>query len=387
MERGLGGEVSIANYFLVITEKPRQPQPNTLFNVGTSSHGKVYIRSNVFWLDVPLLRSSTLMKTRLFVAGIVILLIIAGGYLLQTQVLKPASAAAPGERVLGVFEGITPCDPSHPPLPQIPVDTACEQMLWKLTLYQDADTNNPTTYQLETSYGMSRQGSTGLQNGGTALNLEGAWRIVRSIPANSEAVVYQLNPATPETAAYFYKVDDNLLHILDADKQLRVGNAGWSYTLNRTDQIIPPAVSEITSAADSTPLDSDPSDGGIFEGRLSCVESLLVLHEMAANGDCQRVKMRLTLNQNEETLAPTTFEMLTVYVGMGNDRYAATGTWAMVRGTPAHPAAVVIQLSPDGASEPISFMRVDENHLYMLDAELNLLVGDAVLSNTLNRAE
>ena len=37
----------------------------------------------------------------------------------------------------GVFEGTTPCSSVTRPLPQIPEDTDCELMIWKLILYQD----------------------------------------------------------------------------------------------------------------------------------------------------------------------------------------------------------------------------------------------------------
>jgi len=42
-----------------------------------------------------------------------------------------------------------------------------------------------------------------------------------------------------DTAAYFYllKGDDNVLFVLDENKELRVGNIDFSYTLNRVELV------------------------------------------------------------------------------------------------------------------------------------------------------
>jgi hypothetical protein len=34
-------------------------------------------------------------------------------------------------------------------------------------------------------------------------------------------------------AINFVKLDDNLVHLLDPEGKLMIGNAAWSYTLNR----------------------------------------------------------------------------------------------------------------------------------------------------------
>src|SRR5688572_10345199 len=61
-----------------------------------------------------------------------------------------------GSSILGVFEGSTPCDSIPRPLPQIPANTGCEQMTWKLTLYHATNTRTPTTFKLESAYGLSQ---------------------------------------------------------------------------------------------------------------------------------------------------------------------------------------------------------------------------------------
>src|SRR5262245_45605719 len=74
-----------------------------------------------------------------------------------------------GPEIHAVFAGNTPCSAQARPLPQIPADTDCEQMIWSLVLYQDPQTGVPTTYSLKSSYGMSKQGTNDLIGGGTPI--------------------------------------------------------------------------------------------------------------------------------------------------------------------------------------------------------------------------
>src|SRR5687767_15027628 len=82
-------------------------------------------------------------------------------------------------KIFGIFEGITPCSNLTRPLPQIPEDTDCEEMIWKFTLYQDPSTGMPTTYELNAAYGVPQQNTTGLTGGGTKIEMAGKWDIVK----------------------------------------------------------------------------------------------------------------------------------------------------------------------------------------------------------------
>jgi hypothetical protein len=73
-----------------------------------------------------------------------------------------------------------------------------------------------------------------------------------------------------------------------------------------------------------------------------------------------------------------------MYMGTNTIR---EGTWTMLQGTKTDPNAVVYQLQLEGSQAPVSFLKVDENHLFMLDRDWNLLVGNALFSYTLSRLE
>lgn len=137
--------------------------------------------------------------------------------------------------VLGIFVASTPCSQVSRPLPGISVNTDCEFIKWKLTLYQDASTKTPTTYKLHSLYGLPKQGTTGFIGGGKKIDLEGKWTIIKGVASNRNAMVYQLKDSKTSRTISFLKLNDNLLHLLDSDQRLMIGNAAWSYTLNRID--------------------------------------------------------------------------------------------------------------------------------------------------------
>ena len=298
-----------------------------------------------------------------------------------------SSPVQTGPSVHGVFEGITPCSPLTRPLPQIPAESNCEQMIWKFILYQDPATGTPTTYTLNSSYGVPKQGTPGLEGGGIPIVMEGSWIIVKGTKIDPDAVVYQLNPDDPQTAVSFLKMAEDILHVLNHDQTLMVGNASWSYTLNRTDNRNPINVNEQSSpeleAITRPPIPPMPAGSsvlGVFEGRLPCHDIVFELLKIAPYPGCAKMKSRLTLYQDQTTGAPSTYH----YMGTHTIR---EGSWTIVQGTESNPDAVVYQLHLDSSQQPVLFLKPDENHLFLLDRAGNLLVGNALFSYTLSRID
>lgn len=136
--------------------------------------------------------------------------------------------------VIGVFLASTPCSKGTRPLPGIPVNEDCELIKWKLTLYQDEVKKTNTFYKLHCLYGLPKQGTTGLINGGKVIELEGKWTILKGTASKPHAVIYQLHISGTDHTISFLKLSDDLLHLLDHDLHLMIGSAAWSYTFNRT---------------------------------------------------------------------------------------------------------------------------------------------------------
>jgi hypothetical protein len=302
-----------------------------------------------------------------------------------SQTAGPSPVVA-GPELHGLFEGITPCSALARPLPQIPADTDCEQMIWKLVLYQDPESGAPTTYSLKSAYGLPKQNTNDLVGGGTPIEMEGKWTITTGTRTDPDAVVYQINPDDPQTTASFLKVSDNLLHVLNSEKSLLVGNGGWSYTLNRMDnQNLAPVEASPNSLPDPPtrpplpPVPAGSSVLGAFEGRVPCHEVVVEVMKTTPVPGCLKIKWRITLYQ-DETGAPST------YLSMGTSTFRE-GSWTILRGLDRDPEAVIYQLQLDNGQEPVSFLQVDENNLFLMDRDMNLLVGNQLFSYTLSRVD
>lgn len=144
------------------------------------------------------------------------------------------SQGSKGEQSLieGIFVASTPCSVGTKPLPGIPANEDCELIKWNLTLYNDGS-GVASMYKLHCTYGMSKQGTTGFINGGKKVEMKGKWTIIKNAASNPHLVVYQLHDSNTNRAISFVRLNNNLLHLLDADQHFMIGNAAWSYTLNR----------------------------------------------------------------------------------------------------------------------------------------------------------
>jgi hypothetical protein len=291
-----------------------------------------------------------------------------------------------GPEIRGVFAGMTPCTAQARPLLKIPAGTDCDQMIWTLVLHQDPQTAAPTTYSLQTSYGLSKQGTNDLIDGGTTVSMEGKWTMTTGTKSDPDAIVYQINPDDAQRTISFLKVSDGLIHVLSQEKEMLVGNGAWSYTLNRVGQESPAQAHERPWWSSSPPTrPSEPpmpvgsSVFAVFDGRTPC-------HEVALDftgtdpSDCLKIKWRLTLYQDSTTGEPGRY----LYMGISTFR---EGSWKIVHGKEGDPDAILYQLQPDGEQHSFSFLNVDNNHLFLMERDMNLLVGNEFFSYTLSRTE
>ena len=121
--------------------------------------------------------------------------------------------------VVGVFSGRTPC---HEVVQQLnhAVPADCMKLKWSLTLYQDPNTQIPTTYKLRGT--LFRD-----------LDREGKWVVVHGRSGDPDALIFKLQPDIGSGSMLLLNQDDNILFFLNNDGSLMVGNRDFSYTLNR----------------------------------------------------------------------------------------------------------------------------------------------------------
>lgn len=306
-----------------------------------------------------------------------------GLVLLSLVFTQPVAPPVPsGSSTNGIFVATSPCDAVSRAALKIPATANCEMIKWNLTLFEDAKTLTPTTFELSCFYGSPEQGTLGLSQGGTKVGWNGKWKIV----PGTDRTVYELDLGVAKGTVSFQKVDHNLLHLLDQNKSLAMGNAGWSYTLNRTGDLnIKQAAgtSQIQLASPTTyasQITTNSSMLGRFVGRSPCQEVARELSKPVTS-DCIKVKWDLTLYQDPNTLAPTTYKLNGTFF---RER-VREGQWTIVRGTKTNPNAVVYQLDPDKPQGSLLLLKADSNILFFLDRNRNLLVGNSNFSYTLNR--
>ena len=120
--------------------------------------------------------------------------------------------------VYGIFEGRPPCIEIARQF-KVQVGEQCIKIKWRLYLFHDKN-GNPSSYHLEGSFYHEKP-------------RVGKWILSRGTKNDPGAVVIVLDPDKSNEAFHLLKGDDNVLFILNEEKELRVGNENFSYTLNR----------------------------------------------------------------------------------------------------------------------------------------------------------
>ncbi|GAB3428605.1 hypothetical protein GCM10027516_35000 [Niabella aquatica] len=113
----------------------------------------------------------------------------------------------------------------------IPLSGDCDRVKWTLTLLHDTDTSGAVAFSLEYTYGMQQQSGPGFSGGGTSKQIKGKCEINKGTPVNPDAIVYRLHNG--DKSMSFVRIDKDILHLLYRDRNLMIGDAGWSYTLNK----------------------------------------------------------------------------------------------------------------------------------------------------------
>ena len=134
----------------------------------------------------------------------------------QPSQVYPGGGIASGPHVYGVFAGRTACQEIMKEL-NLDANPDCIKRKMKIILYQDSATGKPTTYETK---GMAKWSG------------KGNWFILQGTPSDPRATVFQVK-LNEKTSLYLLKGDDNVLFILDKNKNFLIGNAKFSYTLNR----------------------------------------------------------------------------------------------------------------------------------------------------------
>ena len=278
-----------------------------------------------------------------------------------------------------VFVGSTPCGETIRRLLDIPESENAELIEWELSLVDGAQTEASGHYELRFKFGRTRPNQPGLDHDAARRERRGTWKSEAATARQPGAAIVKL-----DTGLSLLKVGDTMLHLLEPNASLMVGNGGWSYTLSRGDAAEEKVAATLTAADPGDPPRtvshaSGPSVLGIFDGRTPCQGIARALGVSPRPG-CWKAKWRLTLFQDAATKEPTTYRLEgTLYGAQPRE-----GSWRITRGIPGMPAAEIYELASSNEGAPARLLKGDEKVLFFLGRDRRPLTGNATNAYTLD---
>lgn len=127
------------------------------------------------------------------------------------SILFFASCAGAKEKT---YTGSTPAGQTVKSFLGIPLPDSIDFIRWKVTI-------SDNHYQLSCNYGIGKPNTNGFIDGGTKMELSGECKKGENY--------YQFRNGTKTLKVI--QLNEDLLHLLNTDNSLLIGNGGWSYTL------------------------------------------------------------------------------------------------------------------------------------------------------------
>ena len=128
------------------------------------------------------------------------------------------------------YVGTSPCGESVREFLGVSRTHPCDKITWRLAFSPGIKTNS---YKLVATFGLQEQSAPGFVDGGTTVALAGELQMMTGTKSKPDALVYEVKSGKPDRSLSFVMVNTNLLHLLDRDRNLMIGNEFWSYTLNQ----------------------------------------------------------------------------------------------------------------------------------------------------------
>src|SRR5260221_1910144 len=248
------------------------------------------------------------------------------------------------------YIGSTPAHPVVRSFLGIPMADSIDFIKWKLIIRDNK-------YSLQCRYGIGKPNTDDFISGGKTIELTSDLR--------KEKNYYYLQNGNKTLKAL--ELNANLLHLLNDDNSLLVGNGGWSYTLN----IDKPSGTDRVNIFSKQILLKDSMS---FQGRTPCHD----FPEIHPGLNCIKKKWLVVLYADSKTNQPMAYNLN----GNSRGKGGIKGNWKIITGKDGR---IIYQLYSDKENASIYLLKLDENILVFTDGQGKLLVGDKDFSFTLNR--
>jgi hypothetical protein len=259
----------------------------------------------------------------------------------------------------------------------------CHSIQWQIRFHGNPQGQAPT-FELHAQYQVPTAHNTNRSEPGPKQTIRGSWQLQRHDLGTRQTEAYRLTTPSGRSLS-LVKVSPDILHVLNENGRLAIGNGGWSYTLYRADKTEPAVDPAATLNAPEmsykiSPLSTGPSVFGVFEGRSPC-QGISRELQIVSHPGCMKSKWRLTLFQDPTSQEPTHYQV------EGSLFRAAPreGPWKRMRGTADDPNATVYMLLATSTQPALALLAADDNVLFFLDQKRHLLIGHGEFSYTLNR--
>ncbi|MGB8191589.1 MAG: hypothetical protein WCF67_06705 [Chitinophagaceae bacterium] len=251
------------------------------------------------------------------------------------------------------YTGSTPADKPVRSFLGISGVDSIDFIRWNLVVQDDR-------YILDCRYGISKPNTNGFLD---------EKKVAFSGKLSKQGNYYQLQQGN--RSFYMQEINRNLLHLLDNNKTLLIGNGGFSYALNNKNPLV--------SDQFNFPLKQQPKVSHMtFQGRTPCQELSKLLRKNKGDA-CIKMKWYVILYFDPATGKPD-------YYLQGGRQYKKEsmekGKWDITHGKDGR---IIYRLDPEKKSAAVHLVKADDNILFFTDAEGNLLVGNEDFSYTLNR--
>jgi hypothetical protein len=219
---------------------------------------------------------------------------------------------------------------------------------WKLKITDSKE------FDLTCSYGIAKPNTNGFINEKKVVK-KGTVKLndgILSLNVNGKSLSMQI-------------LNINIVHLLNTDGTMMVGNGGWSYTLNSINHV---STTEIKLTAKNTSF----TDSIVFEGRTPCrgIEELMIGQ---TRPECYKKKWLIYLYKSSSNAGSGTYKIGNVEPRRGNWKLKKNETGKTIYS---------IDLNNGNT---LDLMRVDENIVYIMNERGGLMVGDHDFSYSLNR--
>ncbi len=139
----------------------------------------------------------------------------------QTEISIASRSTASGNPVQLAYEGRTPCQEIAGEHPEMKATASCFKIKWRLVLHRDSITYQPTTCTIRNIVDNQPR------------DVPGTWEVIHGTATNPHAILYSIQADNLTGPMLFFAGDENILFFLDRNFEPLIGNADFSFTMNR----------------------------------------------------------------------------------------------------------------------------------------------------------